>query len=86
MNNLPVAADTSTTAMHPPKDKMPNLDGVRAFACLFVIMAHLPLPWGLSLVGYMGYPVRSQIWHSALLTNCAYLLGCCTGLYNPDKN
>jgi len=45
---------SSLPQMHPHKDKMPNLDGVRAVACLFVIMAHMPLPWGLTLVGSMG--------------------------------
>ncbi|RYY03423.1 MAG: acyltransferase [Gammaproteobacteria bacterium] len=48
VSNHPLAA------MHPNKDKLPNLDGLRAVACLFVIMAHLPLPWGLILVGSMG--------------------------------
>ena len=55
MQNLQLNANNlSAAAMHPNKDKMPNLDGVRAVACLLVIMAHVPLPWGLTLVGSMG--------------------------------
>ena len=50
----PMYLTHQVAAMHPPKDKMPNLDGVRAVACLLVIMAHLPLPGGLTLVGSMG--------------------------------
>ena len=53
-NTRSIATDIPVAAMHPPKDKMPNLDGVRAVACLLVIMAHLPLPGGLTLVGSMG--------------------------------
>src|SRR5687767_14993664 len=55
MDNVqPSSTHAPLPPMHPPKDKMPNLDGVRAVACLLVIMAHLPLPGGLTLVGSMG--------------------------------
>ncbi len=53
-NTISIATHASATATHPSKDKMPNLDGVRAIACLSVIMAHLPLPWGFTLIGSMG--------------------------------
>lgn len=55
-NTRPTVSDSSlpVAAMHPNKDKMPNLDGVRAVACLLVIMAHLPLPGHLTLVGSLG--------------------------------
>ncbi|RZA06433.1 MAG: acyltransferase [Moraxellaceae bacterium] len=51
------ASDNPAPAMHPYKDKMPNLHGVRAVACLLVILAHLPLPGGLTLVGSLGVAI-----------------------------
>ncbi|RYY73213.1 MAG: acyltransferase [Gammaproteobacteria bacterium] len=53
------AANTNppVAAMHPNRDKMPNLDGVRATACLLVIMAHLPLPGHLTAVGALGVAI-----------------------------
>ena len=40
-----------------PKDKMPNLDGIRALACLFVIISHMPWPTYIGLIGSVGVGV-----------------------------
>jgi len=75
MQNLQLNASLTVAALHPNKDKMPNLDGVRAVACLFVIMAHLPLPWGLTLVGSMGvgiFFVLSGFLMGYLYAECAW--------------
>jgi peptidoglycan/LPS O-acetylase OafA/YrhL len=39
------------------KDKMPNLDGIRALACLFVIISHMPWPVYIGLIGSVGVGV-----------------------------
>lgn len=54
MTNNIKANNILPTSIHLDKDKMPNLDGVRALACLLVILAHLPLPGHLTLVGTLG--------------------------------
>lgn len=40
--------------VHPYKDKMPNLDGVRAVACILVVLSHMPLPDHAKLIGTLG--------------------------------
>jgi peptidoglycan/LPS O-acetylase OafA/YrhL len=42
---------------HPNKDKMPNLDGIRALACIFVILSHMPWPIYIGLIGSVGVGV-----------------------------
>jgi peptidoglycan/LPS O-acetylase OafA/YrhL len=42
---------------HQNRDKMPNLDGIRAMACLFVIISHMPWPLSISLIGPIGVGV-----------------------------
>ena len=42
---------------HQNRDKMPNLDGIRALACLFVIISHMPWPGSLVLIGPVGVGV-----------------------------
>jgi peptidoglycan/LPS O-acetylase OafA/YrhL len=39
------------------KDKMPNLDGIRAMACIFVIFSHMPWPIYIGLIGSVGVGV-----------------------------
>lgn len=52
---LPTA--TAITSAHQNKDKMPNLDGIRAIACLFVIISHIPWPTDIDLIGPIGVGV-----------------------------
>ncbi|HSC68126.1 MAG TPA: acyltransferase [Cellvibrio sp.] len=42
---------------HQNRDKMPNLDGIRAMACLFVIVSHMPWPVDFILIGSVGVGV-----------------------------
>lgn len=42
---------------HQNRDKMPNLDGIRALACLFVIVSHMPWPTNIVLIGPVGVGV-----------------------------
>lgn len=42
---------------HMNRDKMPNLDGIRALACLFVIVSHMPWPTNIVLIGPVGVGV-----------------------------
>lgn len=39
---------------HADKEKMPNLDGIRAMACIFVIISHMPWPFYVGLIGETG--------------------------------
>jgi len=52
-----VAANSITTP--PPRfEKMPNLDGLRAFACIFVVVSHIPTKFSLlSSIGSVGVGV-----------------------------
>lgn len=43
--------------LHANKDKMPNLDGIRALACIFVILSHMPWPIYIGLIGSVGVGV-----------------------------
>jgi peptidoglycan/LPS O-acetylase OafA/YrhL len=47
----------SPVPAHLNKDKMPNLDGIRAMACLFVIISHMPWPIDIVLIGSVGVGV-----------------------------
>lgn len=42
---------------HQNRDKVPNLDGIRAMACLFVIVSHMPWPNNIMLIGPVGVGV-----------------------------
>lgn len=41
----------------PPLEKMPNLDGLRAFACMFVVVSHIPKAGFAGLIGAVGVGV-----------------------------
>lgn len=57
-NVRPAIADGNAAAnAHLFKDKMPNLDGVRAFACLFVVISHMPWPTNIAMIGSVGVGV-----------------------------
>jgi len=49
---LPAAP--ALNSLHQNKDKMPNLDGIRAMACLFVIISHIPWPADIEMIGPIG--------------------------------
>jgi peptidoglycan/LPS O-acetylase OafA/YrhL len=49
--------NTRLSDSHPNKDKMPNLDGIRAMACIFVILSHMPWPIYIGLIGSVGVGV-----------------------------
>lgn len=40
-----------------PLEKMPNLDGLRAFACIFVVISHIPKAGVAGLIGAVGVGV-----------------------------
>lgn len=42
---------------HEDKATLPNLDGLRAAACLLVVISHLPLPWHIASLGDTGVGV-----------------------------
>lgn len=48
--SIPRPQDT----LHQNRDKLPNLDGIRAMACLFVIVSHMPWPHNIMLIGPVG--------------------------------
>jgi peptidoglycan/LPS O-acetylase OafA/YrhL len=52
-----LAASPAITPPHQNKDKMPNLDGIRAMACLFVIVSHMPWPANIAMIGPVGVGV-----------------------------
>lgn len=49
-----LAAPPVINSLHQNKDKMPNLDGIRAMACLFVIVSHMPWPADIIMIGPVG--------------------------------
>ena len=48
-----VPAGHSTSGDH-RRDVLPNLDGVRAMACLLVVLGHVPMRWTTELLGAVG--------------------------------
>lgn len=52
-----LAATPAVNSLHQNKDKMPNLDGIRAMACLFVIISHIPWSADIDLIGPIGVGV-----------------------------
>lgn len=56
MDNHPQTS-TRLSDVHANKDKMPNLDGIRALACIFVILSHMPWPIYIGLIGSVGVGV-----------------------------
>ncbi len=53
----PMAAYTSPEKHSPPTEKIPNLDGLRALACLFVVVSHIPKAGFVGLIGSVGVGV-----------------------------
>ena len=51
-SRTPSTAAAIAAAHH--KDKMPNLDGIRAMACIFVIISHMPWPIDIIMIGPVG--------------------------------
>jgi peptidoglycan/LPS O-acetylase OafA/YrhL len=54
--NLPLPITTNVKPA-PLLEKMPNLDGLRAFACLFVVISHIPKSGVAGLIGSVGVGV-----------------------------
>lgn len=52
-----VAATTLAAPATKIMEKMPNLDGLRAFACLFVVISHIPKAGYIGIIGAIGVGV-----------------------------
>lgn len=53
-NKPPLTAIPPETNMHAAKTTLPNLDGIRALACLMVVISHMPLPIKFRTLGETG--------------------------------
>lgn len=52
-----MATYTHAEKHNPTMEKMPNLDGLRALACLFVVISHIPKAGYVGLIGSVGVGV-----------------------------
>jgi peptidoglycan/LPS O-acetylase OafA/YrhL len=48
------SAATPSAALHADRALLPNLDGIRALACILVVLSHIPWPWHYEMLGHTG--------------------------------
>jgi peptidoglycan/LPS O-acetylase OafA/YrhL len=56
-NRFPVPAPAATAAGHGNQALLPNLDGIRALACILVVLSHMPWPVPFVTLGETGVGV-----------------------------
>jgi peptidoglycan/LPS O-acetylase OafA/YrhL len=50
-------APAAAPARQAGRAKLPNLDGIRALACVLVVLSHMPWPWPYEMLGHTGVGV-----------------------------
>jgi peptidoglycan/LPS O-acetylase OafA/YrhL len=50
-------AAAGSPARHADRALLPNLDGIRALACILVVLSHMPWPWTFQMLGHTGVGV-----------------------------